>query len=190
MHFYPSSGGRYRTLLNVLSIWYLFTVSFCEGIDAFVRNSTLPSDPLSNLNNQSFNSSVLILFEFLELIFLQGHFVTSSALLVCVSFCRMCTFWLASIAVMSSTDWTSEVSVAPLQSKSTYDGQLLEVLPSYDLWCPISFSFCFSIIHSGSSSLQKTCYQSRTKVLIQKGKEFEYLGQHFTEQHEIHELLK
>lgn len=47
MHFYPS-GGRYRTLLNVLSIWYLFTVSFCEEIDAFVRNSTLP--------NQSFNS--------------------------------------------------------------------------------------------------------------------------------------
>jgi hypothetical protein len=32
------------------------------------------------------------IFEFLELIFLQGHFVTSSALLVCVSFCRMCTF--------------------------------------------------------------------------------------------------
>lgn len=94
MHFYPS-GGRYRTLLNVLSIWYLFTVSFCEGIDAFVRAIQLPSDPLSNWNNQSFNSSVLILFEFLELIFcffLQGHFVTSSALLVCVSFCRMCTF--------------------------------------------------------------------------------------------------
>jgi hypothetical protein len=58
MHFYPS-GGRYRTLLNVLSIWYLFTVSFCEEIDAFVRNSTLPSDPLSNLNNQSFKSSGL-----------------------------------------------------------------------------------------------------------------------------------
>lgn len=58
MHFYPS-GGRYRTLLNVLSIWYLFTVSFCEEIDAFVRNSTLPSDPLSNLNNQFFKSSGL-----------------------------------------------------------------------------------------------------------------------------------
>jgi len=58
MHFYPS-GGRYRTLLNVLSIWYLFTVSFCEEIDAFVRNSILPSDPFSNLNNQSFKSSGL-----------------------------------------------------------------------------------------------------------------------------------
>lgn len=142
----------------------------------------------------SIHLACVILFEFLELIFcffLQGHFVTSSALLVCVSFCRMCTF---DLHPLQSCHQLIELLKSLLHLCNPSQHVMVNYLKSFhltifDVLFPISFSFRFSIIHSGSSSLQKTCYQSRTKVLIQKGKEFEYLG-HFNEQHEIHELLK
>jgi hypothetical protein len=124
-------------LLNILV--HLVSVH-CELLWGNCHNSTLPSDPFSKLNYQSFNSSGLfssfcpmcwkqwwhdLYFEFSELIFCflsaRSLCTPSSALLVCISFFE-CVYLLTCIhgSHVCINWWTSEVSVAPLQSESTY----------------------------------------------------------------------